>query len=253
MIQSDPAQPQAYGSGEIKSQTPIGRWPLCGSHVAVGSFGLDSSLTARYAAAGEFQFDPNTCVDAENGMIDINDGGDASNMTFTGAFNGYVPNTGRGVAGITFQTGGRHFYAFYLVSKNELILVSTDPTSQPAALTLWSGLQQAIPPTGWDNSYLAGTAVAELNALDTNGAVNVAAGLFVGNGVAGNDCQDNNYDLATFNFDENQGGTSNLKQSSSGKYCVDKNTGRVTLINFTGQFGAFPPVFYMVHANQASW
>jgi hypothetical protein len=257
LIQSDPANPQAYGSGAIKSQTPLSQWPLCGSHVVVGLFGLDSSLVSRYSAAGEFQFDPNTCVDAENGVMDVNDGGNYSpNVTFTGAFNQYDPNTGRGIAGITFKPGGRRFYAFYLVSssdhkKNELILVSTDPTSEPAALTLWSGLQQAFPPTGWDNSSLGGTTVAELNAVDTNGAADVTAGLFVGNGVAGNNCQSNNYDPATFNFDENQGGTSNLNQSSTGTYCVDKTTGRVTLTPFNiGPF-ATPPVFYMVKGGVA--
>ena len=253
MIQSDPTQPQDYGSGQIKSQTPTA-WPLCGSHVAMGFFGYDSSLS-RYAGAGEFQFDPSTCVDAENGVMDVDDNGKPVPTTFTGAFNQYDQNTGRGVTGFTLTPGGRHFYAFYLVSssdhkKNELILVSTDPVSQPAALTLWYGLQQATPPTGWDNSYLAGTAVTELNALDTNGAVDVTSGLFVGKGVAGNNCQGNKYDPATFNFDENQGGTSNLNQSSTGTYCVDKTTGRVTLTGFTGQFGQFPPVFYLVKGEQ---
>jgi hypothetical protein len=91
--------------------------------------------------------------------------------------------------------------------------------------------------------------VAELNALDTNGAVDVTAGLFVGSGSSGDNCQ-NNYDTATFSYDENQGGTSSLKQSSAGNYCVDKTTGRVTLRNFSGQFGKFPPVFYLVNADQ---
>src|SRR5271166_364985 len=118
LIQSDPAQPQAYGSGQIKTQPSTINWPLCGSNVALGLFGLDSSLTARYAAAGAFQFDPMTCVDAENGVMDTNDGGNPSNATFTGAFNQYDQNTGRGIAGFTFNPGGRHFYAFYLVSNN---------------------------------------------------------------------------------------------------------------------------------------
>ncbi len=42
-----------------------------------------------------------------------------------------------------------------------------------------------------------------------------------------------------------------LQQSSSGTYCIDNTTARVTLTNFTGTFGAFPPVFYMVAADQA--
>ncbi len=254
LIQSDPGNQQAFGSGVLKSQSPTA-WTLCGSHIALGLFGFDSSL-ARYAGAGEFQFDPNTCVDAENGMMDIDDNGQASQALFTGAFNQYDQNTGRGVAGMTFQPGGRHFYAFYLISsadhkQNELVLVSTDPTSQPAALTLWSAPQQATPALGWDNSYLAGTTVAGLNAFDTNGAVDVTAGLFIGKGTAGNNCQGNQYDPATFTYDENQGGSLSQQQSSTGTYCVNKTTGRVNLLTFSGQFGKFPPVFYMVKGGRA--
>jgi putative Ig domain-containing protein len=264
LIQSDPANPQAYGSGAIMAHTPLSQgeiWPLCGSNVAVGLFGLDSSLTARYAAAGQFQFDPNTCVDAESGIMDVNDGGAwSSNTTFSGAFNQYNTNTTRGVAGLTLHPGGRHFYAFYLVSSNDhetnkLILLSTDPVSEPANLTLWSGLGQPSLATGWDNSNLAGTAVAELNALDTTPATDVTAGLFLGNGAKGNNCQNNAFDAATFTYDENQGGKCNggtcgQPQSSQGTYCVDKNTGRVTLTGFSGAFGGAPPVFYLVNTNQ---
>jgi hypothetical protein len=251
LIQSDPASPQTYGSGAIIGNTPTS-WPLCGSNVALGFFGFDNNLTTRYAGAGAFQFDPNTCVDAENGVMDTNDGGTLSPTVFAGAFNGYVSNTGRGIAGITFTPGGSHFYAFYLVSSsdhktNQLVLVSTEKASQPAPLTLWSALQQASQPAGWNNSNLAGAAVAELNAF-TNGAADVTAGLFAGNGSSGNNCK-NNYDAATFNFDQNQGGTSS-QQSSTGSYCVASMTGRVTLRGFSGQFGKFPPVFYLVNSNQ---
>jgi hypothetical protein len=261
LIQSDPTQPQAYGSGVIMKHTPLAQgqqWPLCGSNVAVGLFGVGSSLTARYTAAGQFQFNPSTCVDFVSGVpgMDINDGGAPSSATFEGAFNEYDYVNSRGYVGITFKPGGVHTYAFYLVSssdhkQNELVLVSTDPASQPAPLTLWTALPQPNLPKGWDNSSLANTAVAELNALDTNGAVDVTAGLFVGKGVAGNNCQGNNYDPATFNFDENQGGTLSLQQTSTGTYCVDKTTGRVTLTSFSSGPFATPPVFYMITANQA--
>lgn len=255
LIQSDPANPQAYGAGVIKSYTPITQWPLCGSHVALGGFGFDSTLVTRYAAAGAFQFDPNTCVDAENGAMDANDGGKVSPTAFSGAFNLYDNATTRGVAGFTLQPGGRHSYAFYLISssdhkRNEFVLISTDPVSQPAPLTLWSAFPQATPASGWDNTYLSGTGVAGLNALDTNGAVDVTAGLFAGSGTAGYTCQLYAFDSASFNFDQNQGGSSSLKQSSTGRYCVDQVTGRVTLKNFSGQFGKYPPVFYLVLANR---
>jgi Putative Ig domain len=263
LIQSDPGQPLVYGSGQIKVHTPLATgqtWPLCGNNVALGLFGLDSSL-ARYAAAGQFQFDPHTCVDAENGIMDIDDGGSVSSASFTGAFNVYQDATTRGIAGFTFSTGGRLFYAFYLVSssdhkQNELIVVSTEPVSQ-APLTLWDLLPQPLLVAGWDNSYLGNTTVTQLNAHDTNGAVDVTAGLFVGKGVSGNTCQGKNFDPATFDYDENQGGTcdggtcGSQPQSSQGTYCVDKTTGRVTLTAFNSGPFALPPVFYMVKGGQA--
>ncbi len=263
LIQSDPANPQAYGSGAITGNTPLKQdetFPLCGKFVTLGFLGFDSTLVTRFAGAGQFQFDPTTCVDAENGVMDADDGGTVSSPTFTGAFNGLVNNTSRGITGLTLNPGGRHFYAFYLISSsdrklNSLIWVSTDPASQPAALTLWSGLQQSssalFGPNNWNNLALAGTAVAELNALDMNGAVDVSAGLFVGKGAQANNCQNKTYDAATFTYDQNQGGTDNLQQSSTGTYCVDKITGRVTLKGFTGGPLAVPPVFYMVRGNQA--
>jgi hypothetical protein len=43
LIQSDPANQQAFGSGAIVSNTPVSQWPLCGSNVALGFFGVDST------------------------------------------------------------------------------------------------------------------------------------------------------------------------------------------------------------------
>ena len=125
----------------------------------------------------------------------------------------------------------------------------TDATSHPAPLVLWSVLRQLNSGIGFDNTALSGTGVQELNALDANN-VDVTAGLFTGSGVAGHTCQSNNFDPATFSFDENQGGTCNggtcsQPQTASGTYCVDKKTGRVTLTGFSGAFGGSPPVFYV--------
>jgi hypothetical protein len=241
------------GSGPLLSQS-TSNWPLCGSNFALSSSGADSS-SARFGAAGAFQFSSVTCVDAENGSIDINDGGLPATTTFSGAFNQFDPETGRGIAGLTIQ-GDRRFHAFYFVSSedhktNQLLMVSTDPLSANTPLTLWAGLQQSSPPKGWDNTALNSTAAVELNARDSQGAADVTAGLFTGQGGSGNNCQSKNFDPATFNFDENHGGTGNLAQSSTGTYCVDKATGRVTLTAFsTGPF-TVAPVFYMVKSGQA--
>ncbi len=268
LIQSDANNKQAYGSGAIMRNTLLSQnqtWPLCNAYVSVGLSGFDQTLVTRYAGAGAFHFVLATCVDVEKGVMDTDDGGTLSPTTFTGAFNQLNVNTGRGVAGFTFTPGGRHFYAFYLVSSsdyktNNLFLVSTDAVSQPANLTAWTGFQQAssalFGANNWNNLALTGTGVAQLNALDTNGAVDVTAGLFAGQGVSGHTCTsgqngDPQFDPATFGYDENQGGTSSLQQTSTGTYCVDKPTGRVTLTAFNAGPFATPPVFYMVGANRA--
>ena len=271
LIQSDPGNPQAYGSGMMMIHTPLvqgEQWPLCGNHVALGLFGFDSSLTARYAAAGEFQYDPNTCVDVDNGVMDIDDGGVPSSATFKGAFNQYDNSTSRGIVGFTFNgdQNHRYFNPFYLISssdrkKNEVVLLTenvcdTKLNCTPTNPTLWSALPQANPPAGWNNANLAGgSAVLELNALDTTPAADVTAGFFVGSGSSNNNCQNNNYDAATFSYDENQGGKCNggtcgQPQSSQGTYCVDKITARVTLTGFLPAFGGSPPIFYLVKSNQ---
>jgi len=95
-----------------------------------------------------------------------------------------------------------------------------------------------------------------LNALDNNVTADVTAGLFVGQGVTGHTCTSGQggtpqFDPATLNYDENQGGTSSLQQTSTGTYCIDKTTGRVTLTPFNVGPFAVPPVFYMITANQA--
>jgi hypothetical protein len=102
---------------------------------------------------------------------------------------------------------------------------------------------------------LSGVSVQELNALDSNGAVGVTAGLFKGQGVSLHTCQSGNNDPATFTYDENQGGVCNggtctAPQTAQGTFCVDKNTGRVTLSGFSGAFGGSPPVFYLSAGNQ---
>ena len=267
LIQSDSNNKQAYGSGAIKVRTISSVCPTFqGVNVALGLFGFDSSLK-RYAAAGQFNFNKSTCADI-TGVMDFDDNGSPACgsqpcLTFSGAFNG-GDNLGRSYVQIqnwqpTDPCGSKGIctYASYVVSANEVVLMATDVVSisHPATLTLWSVLRQLNNGIGFDNTALAGVSVQELNALDTNGAVDVTAGLFTGNGAAGHNCQSNSYDPATFSFDENQGGTCNggtcgQPQSSQGTYCVDKNTGRVMLTGFSGAFGGSLPVFYVRAGDQ---
>ena len=262
----DNVDPAERGSGAIKKQTPADFviTSLNGTFVE-GFSGTDNQTPAgRYAGAGVFRilnsngdidcnnFGPNGCPG------DQDDNGTKSSFTFLGTFATDIDQpTGRGnFVNLTFNQDHSHVYAYayYVISRNQVVMVSTNQVTSgnPFPLTMWTVFRQfARPPNGFDNTMLSNNSVAELNALDTNGAADVTAGLFVGQGVAGNNCQGGKSDPATFTFDENQGGTVSLQQSSSGTYCIDNNTARVTLTNFTGTFGAFPPVFYMVAADQA--
>src|SRR5271157_1061819 len=267
----DNVDPNTRGSGVIKVQIPSNNCSPPGfcvaalkGNFAVGLFGTDAT-DKRYAAAGAY-LQQNDQGDLGSGVQDTNDNGAVASATFTGTlFSTVDASTGRGTAAkLTFiapgspcNGKGAHpfcIYAYYFVSQNELILISTENGSTTSAnLTLWSSLRQLRSATGFDNTVLLGTSVDELNALDTNGAAaDVTAGLFTGQGVSAHTCQSKNSDPATFNFDQNQGGNSTLMQSSAGTYCVDSATGRASLTNLGGnsQFAMFPPVFYVVQANR---
>jgi Putative Ig domain len=236
LIQSDISNPQQYGSGVINKvqagQTASGPF-------AVGIFGLDSSLN-RYAAAGSFKISGLTLT---NGTMDIDDAGTATSATFTGQLTAVDPN-GRGTATIIFNGNETHLYAYYSITNLQLVLISTEPTSAPANLTLWSVFGQVG--FALNNGALAGTSVVELTAV-TSGAPEVTAGLLMGQRTS-NSCP--TYDPASLSFDQNQGGTVS-QQSAQGTYCVDSASGRVTLSGFAGMFGGQLPVFYMVSPNRA--
>lgn len=248
MIQ-DNADPNTRGSGVIKVQrTGIGTAQLEGLF-ALGIAGADSN-GSRYSAAGEYTLlNPNGDLSGPY-LLDVNDGGTVSQPTWQGTISTTIDSLGRGCFGnfrFSFHTGNQHFnYAYYIVSGNELVLIQTDPVGGAiqAPLALWSTLRQIVG-NQFDNSFLLGPTVIAMSGRDTNGAADVSAGLFVGQGVAGNTCQGNNFDPATVTFDQNQGGTVQTQQSLQGTYCIDKNTGRVTLSGFNGEWQTTPPVFYV--------
>src|SRR5262249_15761600 len=133
---------------------------------------------------------------------------------------------------------------YYVVDRHEMIIISTDPIAKPANLTLWTALRQGQTFGGWNLASLSGAKVAELNAIDPNAGTplaDVTAGLMTFDG-AGN---------VTFNYDENDGGTMNLAQTSSGTYAIDATgakTGRVTLSGLA-QFGGTQPILYLVSSD----
>ena len=245
----DNADPAERGSGAIKKQTPTDFLitSLNGTF-AVGFSGTDPSVQ-RYAGAGVFriingQGDFDCSIYGPNGCpADTDDNGAAAGATFLGTFSTTIDaTTGRGsFANFTFNQDHSHVYvyAYYIVNHNELVMVSTNPiaSGNPYPLTLWSVRRQLTSAGGFSNASLKGTSVMEISALN-GGMAEVTAGLFASPLGDGN---------ATFNFDQNLGGTES-QQQTSGTYSVaggQNGSGRVQL---TG-FGSAPPVFYLIAAD----
>jgi len=269
LIESDPSQPKLYGSGVLKVQdmADFGISVFFPGDFALLASGTDPSGN-RYAAAGALGTNPTTLVDIDcsgNGWglsvgcpLDIDDNGQTASNPIKGTFSSTIdPGSGRGdfvnmsfpmdPKGLCLNKGSSttcHF-AYYIVDHSEMIMISADPISKPANLTLWRGYRQSSSVGGWTLTALTGSSVVELNGVNPSGGVaDLTAGFLVSNGSGS----------ATLNTDENDGGTLNLLQSSQGTYAIDtegQKTGRVTFAGFTTQFGTTPPVLYLFGSNLA--
>jgi hypothetical protein len=261
--------PQIYGSGTLLTQNSA---DFTVPSIFPGNFALQTIGTDqngnRYAAASALAMNPSTLVDIDcNGVWGLNlcpmdvddDGSVPTNQGYKGTFgNGTLdPTTGRGnnvtltfpndPNGICLGTVGSFSctYAWYIIDHQQVFLISADPNTiaSPHYVTLWELSRQTSSAGGWSRSALTGSSVAEVSAVDSGNA-DVTVGLLnsQGNGSA------------SFNSDENDGGTLNLQQSSPGTYALDptsgQKTGRITLSGFT-QFGSNQPVLYMIGSNYA--
>ena len=149
--------------------------------------------------------------------------------------------TGRGTATFNVGTSTLH-YAFYVVNpKIEMVALQTDAYSSGASLSLVSLLVQ-LPGSvngSFSNGTLNATSVMELNGVSTSTGTAVPD---VSLGVNTCDGQGN---ITLFQTDENNGGTA-TRNTLTGTYNVDPNTGRVAVAGL----GSTPPVWYLVNANR---
>lgn len=256
---------QMYGSGLLKVQDPayFSIPAFFPGNFALSLLGIDPTGN-RFAAVGAIGFAPPPhLVDIdcngngwglENCPLDTNDNGNnGSSATvpegFNGTFSAYLDTTtGRGdYASMFFPndpngrcTGALHGgsncgYAYYFINYQEMILISSDPLSKPANMTIWLAYRQKSNPN-WSSASLNGASVMAVDA-DDNGKSDVSAGIFTANGAGD----------ATFASDENDGGSLTQQQPSPGTYAVStvgNKTGQVTLSGFT-QFGSGGAVMYL--------
>jgi len=258
VIQRDPSNPQTYGSGVLKIEDATyfsvggdnGKMAFFPGNFAVLLNGIDPN-GKRFAAAGAVGTNTVTLVDIDCNHnpgnwglggcpLDTNDNGVTNPDPFTGSFSSNIdPNTGRGqFVNIPFRNdpngyclGGMQHptcgYAYYVIDKQEMILISSDPLSKPANLTLWTAYRQKSFATGWTLQQLGGPVITELTAED-NGLSDVTAGILTFTPGTG---------TASFAGDENDSGT--LSQpSSQGTYALGTSGNKTG--NFTFSFTQDP-------------
>jgi hypothetical protein len=239
---NDTNNPLVYGSGVIKAQTlpkVPGLMQFSGAY-SLGFFGVDSA-SHRSAGAGSFKTD-STGANVTSGVEDTNDNGTVqSDVAITGGTvtaDSDFTSTGRGTLSLTVGSTTQN-YAFYVVSlSSEFVAVQTDAPSSGVSLSLVSALKQCA---GASGNCLINTATLNAAAvMELNGAT--ATGPDVQLGVSTADGQGN---ITLFQTDENKAGTV-TRNTFTGTYTVDPNTGRVTVSGISST----PPVWYLVSTNR---
>lgn len=215
-----------HGAGIIRLQDPtaFSTSKFTGNY-AFGGSGVNSS-SQRFAIAGVADLSSGTVT---GGTADADDGGTVfSNQNIVSGSYAINSATGRGT--LSFIVGASTIdFAFYVVSSNEAIVMTTDPLSLTNSIAAGEAKLQS---GSFSSSSLSGTIVLHDTGLSPSGPL-VVLGLLSANGV-------NSISGPTLNNVAGMSGTSTLSET----YAVAPN-GRVVL---TG--GSTPPVFYLYGANQ---
>jgi hypothetical protein len=230
MIENDTVgTPQTHGSGIIKpvSSGGLSAATFSGNYVfeldGQDNLGKSEVLVGVMHADGVSQLTP--------GMFDVNDGGTYSPaVPVTGSFQ-VGQNNSKGILFLTYQIPASAQviaeYTFYLVSPNDIFLMAIDPTDATHP-RLGGELFLQRPGTTFDATALNGISEATDSGLDGSNAT-VLAGLLTGNGSSG----------ASVSYDQNDGGTVTLNNTTTGTYIADPSTnGRMAFTGLGGPFAA---------------
>lgn len=218
------------GSGILELQDPTAFDPsvLAGGYV----FNLTGQdvYGARIGALGLIFPDGSGFISGSS--LDVNDGGVVSPTfaTFSGIYN--VDSTGRGTVTLSIPgfDGGAFNFAFYVVSANELLLISVDPLS-------------------FDNPIFSGPAELQSGAPFATASFN-GGSVFSMSGTNGTAPQDTvgrfqfdgNSNVSEI-FDQNSGGAVTVAGVMTGAYDIELN-GRGTL-NLDNPAGGGATVWYL--------
>ena len=212
------------------------------------AFGLSGSDFGggRVGAVGRFHMDGTSAISAGN--IDINDAG---NPTQTNSFSGSytIPDSnGRGTATFTGPNSNLDF-AYYVVSANEMLLVTTRNPSSSVPFTGGRALRQSNGPFTAASFAFGTKPNASVFYIDGAGGGKVgnssdaAAGFLTTDGISA---------VSIGQMDENSGGSINSSLIPSGTYSVDASgNGRGTMQLANGGAAYRDLIFYFVTTDTA--
>jgi Putative Ig domain len=199
------------------------------------AFGLDGidSTSAHVAIAGSVSVNTSN-GNLSNGFADIDDGGSvASGITgATGSIGTISTITGRATGTFNGGAGATFNWAYYVVNKNEIFIVSTDAQSPTTPIASGKAI---VTGSSFSASSLNGNYIVHVTG--SQGAVaDVTLGLLtIGSGAV-------NGTISTYGLGISPNAQTNT--ISGGTYAVDANSGRVTL---TGT-GNHSPILYLTTA-----
>jgi len=228
VVEFDAAGPNVVGIIKKQDATAFSLAAVSGNF-ATGMSGAGST-GLPYALAGSFTANGLGVISA--GDLDTKGPGlVAANTAFTGTYT--VAANGRGTSTLTVGTSVIN-QAFYVISANELLMISTDPLSVTNAIYGGSVLKQAA--GAFSNASLNGASVIAVEGFTSTGAslgVTIQMGVITATGTG----------TFTISGDENKAGVLS-PISSSGAYSVAAN-GRTPIADKDHAW-----VIYLVGPNQ---
>jgi hypothetical protein len=223
------------GAGLLRRQDPtaFNAASLAGTYV-FGLTGQDSSH-GRAVEVGLATFNSSLGL---TGSFDLNDSGPLSSATFTGSYTAPDAN-GRSVLTVTIPGIAATTSAIYIVSANEVFLLSLDPTT--TNLLLAGQAERQFNPNSFGLNSLTGPDVLTFTGEQGTGTT-AGVGVFTASVV-------NNAGTLAGTSDANEGGTLKLGQVQSGSYTVALN-GRTVLAGL-GSGGTVNGFAYLIRQDRA--
>jgi hypothetical protein len=217
LISFDQSGVRGSGVIELQDSTAFDPSVLVGGYV-LKLTGMDV-FGSRIGAVGLILPDGSGFIAGSS--LDVNDGGSVSSTFATFSGNYSVDSTGRGTATLVIPgfDGGSFNFVFYVVSANELLLISTDPLS--FSNPIFSGPAEAQTGILFTGASFSGGSVFSLSG--TNGTTpDDTVGRLQFNG-------DSN---VTVNFDQNNGGNITVGGVLTGAYDIElSGRGTLNLVN----------------------